>query len=195
MFFVPSTPGSKLLKMLRKAEETNKIGEYSRIKFIETSGRKFIDQLKINDQFGQNCNPSENCIVCAGVEKPSNCKVANVGYTLFCKLCKDRGVQKSYKGETCRSGYLRGIEHQRQFKNKSDGSVMYKHTVKDHPDEEEKVRFGMKIVGKFQKPMNRQIDEALRIKRMNPSCLLNSKSEFHGPAIRRKTLEGKTRNP
>ena len=64
VFFVPSTPGSELLKMLRKAEYENKIDENSRIKFIETSGRKFIDHLRVKDPFQQNCGVEENCFIC-----------------------------------------------------------------------------------------------------------------------------------
>ena len=43
VFFVPATPGSELLKRLRKTEDNFKINKNCRIKFMETSGRKFID--------------------------------------------------------------------------------------------------------------------------------------------------------
>ena len=69
VFFVPSTPGSVLLKMLKKTEEEHKIDNNCRIKFIETSGRKFIDQLKINDPFAKNCLPAEKCFMCTNNEK------------------------------------------------------------------------------------------------------------------------------
>ena len=113
VFFVPSTPGSQLLKMLRKTEENNMIDPCSRIKFIETSGRKFIDQLKVRDPFQSNCKTEENCFICSNSPgaKPTNCKVANVGYALICSTCRDRKIEKVYIGETFRNGHLWRIEH------------------------------------------------------------------------------------
>ena len=40
VFFVPPTPESKLLKMLKQTERKNMIDEESRVKFLETGGRK-----------------------------------------------------------------------------------------------------------------------------------------------------------
>ena len=105
-----------------------------------------------------------------------------------CKLCKERDIVKTYEGESCRNGYLRGLEHQRDVEKKNEKSAIYKHIVKDHANEKEKVEFKMKIVGRFKTAINRQINEGLRIQRKNPKALLNSKAEFHGPAVKRKIL-------
>ena len=48
----------------------------------------------------------------------------------------------------------------------------------------------MKVVGKFKTPMNRQVNEGIRIQNKDPNTLMNSKGEFYGPAIQRKVLEG-----
>ena len=106
-----------------------------------------------------------------------------------CKLCKERDIVKTYEGESCRNGYLRGLEHQRDVEKKNEKSAIYKHIVKDHANEKEKVEFKMKIVGRFKTAINRQINEGLRIQRKNPKALLNSKAEFHGPAVKRKVLQ------
>ena len=134
VFFVPSTPGSKLLKMLKITEEQNMIGQASRIKFIETSGRKFIDQLKVRDPFQSNCKTEENCFICSNSPgaKPTNCKVANVGYALICSTCRERKIEKEYIGETCRNAHLRGNEHLKLLEKKSEKSVLYKNIVNDH---------------------------------------------------------------
>ena len=71
---------------------------------------------------------------------------------------------------------------------------MYKHIKKEHSEEEEKVEFEMKITGRFKTPMARQLDEAIRIQNEKPDTILNSKSEYHGPAIKRKIIEGKKTN-
>ena len=195
VFFVPSTPGSTLLRMLKETEEKHKIGDSSRIKFVETSGRKYIDQLRVNDPFEEKCKPEEKCMVCMTNDKTTNCKITNVGYSLICTLCKERGKERTYEGESSRNTYLRGREHLREYEKKTENSVMYKHVMKEHEREEDEVKFQMKVVGRFKNPLNRLIDESVRIQRKNPSSLLNSKSEFHGPAIRRKVLEGRKRNP
>merc|ERR1711954_424401 len=106
VFFVPATPGSELLRMLKKTESKYKISSTSRIKFVETSGRKYIDQLQIKDPWSENCSPSQNCFVCSNSTKQTNCKVTNVGYSVICQTCKERGPHKSYEGETCRNAYL-----------------------------------------------------------------------------------------
>ena len=77
--------------------------------------------------------------------------------------------QKNRKvGETCRNLYIRGQEHQRELNKKLDKSVLYKHVREDHINEENKVKFDMKITGRFKKPLSRQLDEAIRIHRKPP---------------------------
>ena len=95
----------------------------------------------------------------------------------------------SYEGESVRSGYLRQRDHMREFRNRSKRSVLYKHVLSEHRDEKEIVDFGMKIVGKFSGAMPRIIEESIRIRNKPPHLLLNSKSEFHGPVIKRKVYE------
>ena len=125
VFFVPSTPGSVLLSMLRKTEEQHQISSTSRIKFVETSGRKFIDQLQIKDPYGENCRPQDDCFVCQNTIKQTNCKTSNVGYSVVCRTCKERGTQKSYEGETCRNAHLRGKEHLRDLSKQSEKSALF----------------------------------------------------------------------
>ena len=118
----------------------------------------------------------------------TNCKKTNVGYTIQCKLCKSRGIDRVYEGETARSMHLRQKEHVQQFKNKQPNSVMHKHTMKDHEKEKEKVEFEMKLAGVFKTPLERIINEGVRIKQRKPEELLNSKMEFFGPSVKRKTF-------
>ena len=101
--------------MLKNTEEKHQIGSTSRIKFVETSGRKFIDHLKVNKQFEEKCSPEEHCIVCKNNKKTTNCKISNVGYSMICKLCKERGIDRTYEGETCRNTYIRGREHIQEY--------------------------------------------------------------------------------
>ena len=186
VFFVPPTPNSVLLKMLVKCEEQNMIGKESRIKFVETCGRKYGDYLKSSNPFLEKCKPEDKCLVCSTSAQKSDCKVTNIGYSLECKLCRDRKSRAIYWGESSRSGHLRGLEHFRALENKSSKSVMFRHIMAEHGEEQEKVNFEMRIASTFKDSLNRQIFESRQIRNTPLNELLNSKSEFYGPCIKRK---------
>ena len=71
----------------------------------------------------------------------------------------------------------------------NQGLVKYLLNFK-HKGEPNDVKFQMKTIGRFKSAMNRQIDEGVRIQNKKPESLLNSKSEFYGPAVKRKIMEG-----
>ena len=166
VFFVPPTPDSLLLKNLRKTEQQFKIGEKSRVKFVELSGVKYKEYYRSIDPLSKNCLPDEGCFVCKDMQhdqrdtaplqyslgkastfsenqtheksaiaillskenrrstgppfvKPSFCKTSSVGYSIICKLCKQRNKQVSYEGKTARNAYIRGKEHKREYENKT----------------------------------------------------------------------------
>ena len=165
------------------------IGNNDRIKFIETSGKKYSDFYKNHNPFRKRCEEKEKCLLCETSEGKDDCKLTNIGYSIFCRLCKDRKKSISYHGESARSCYLRGAEHVKELERRSKTSVLYKHVRSDHKDEEDQVKFGMKMVGRFTSALGRIIDESRRIRNTPPHELLNSKSEFHGPVIKRKVYE------
>ena len=175
--------------MLKNTENTHKIYKDSRIKFVEKCGKKNIDALKVSDPFRKNCPPVKDCLPCRGKEKYSHCQKSNVGYQLWCKLCEETGFEKTYEGESCRNAFLRGREHERQYKNNDKNSVILKHVKAEHKEELEKVVFDMKVTKSFHKPINRIINEGIRIKNRNRSTLLNSKNEHYGPRVKRKIVE------
>ena len=190
VFFVPPAPGSQLSKMLKMSEEKYKIGECDRVKFVETSGRKFIDYFKSSNPFNIKCKPVDKCFPCeSNSGRNTDCKTTNIGYSILCKLCKVRGKDISYEGESARSAHLRGNEHFNAFKNKNKSSVMYKHVMNAHANEQSEVKFEMKVVGKFTNCLSRQVNESIRIRSKPASSLLNSKSEFYGPCLKRKVFE------
>ena len=112
------------------------------------------------------CLPEEKCLLCKSSKNgTSNCKNSNVGYSIKCNNCQGFDKPMSYKGETCRTGYIRGQEHLKQLESKSEKSVMWKHIVEEHKADQDKTEFSMKISGIFKDPMTRQLDEACRIQR------------------------------
>ena len=73
------------------------------------------------------------------------------------------------------------------YKNKKQDSVLYKHKVLEH--EEEEVEFEMEITGVFQNALSRQSDESVRIQSRKSSELMNIKSQFNHPPIARIIVE------
>ena len=175
--------------MLQKTEEKHKVGEKSRIKFVETSGVKFKDYFKATTISRDLCKEEEKCMACKNPRNRIDCKKSNIGYSLDCILCKKRKILKTYQGESSRNSYLRQKEHKRELEKESSKSVMWKHIMKEHPEEKEEVDFEMRIVAKFSDSLSRQIHESLRIRNTAPSSLLNSKAEFYGPCVKRKTYD------
>ena len=78
--------------MLKSVEKKYKIEETCRVKFIEISGRKYLDQLGVSDPFGKNCLDEEDCMICKGETIATNCKTSNIGDQIICKKCDDRNV-------------------------------------------------------------------------------------------------------
>ena len=110
-------------------------------------------------------------------------------YRWRCQTCKERDIVKVYEGETGRSARLRGAEHLKDFEKKGEKSVLYKHKVSDHPNEE--VKFKMEITKKFKDALTRQANEAVRIYSRPTHETLNSKSEFNHAPLSRVVVEKK----
>ena len=184
--FVEPTPNGELVKQLKEIEQNHMIDKNKRIKFVEKSGRKIIDKIRISDPFRKNCL-QEDCLACRNTTKFSNCRKMNIGYQITCSLCKSRGINKVYHGESSRNLYIRGKEHLNQKKNENTNSIMLKHNNKEHENEKDEVTYEMKMTGAFRKPLGRIINEGLRIKQTKPEELLNLKNEYYGPSVKRKT--------
>ena len=177
------------MNKLKKTEEKYQIGKESRIKFVEMSGKKYVDYFKESDPFYEKCQPEENCLACRNKDNRITCKTSNIGYQIECVLCKDRGKEALYIGESARNALIRSKEHVDDLEKKRKKSVLNRHIVKEHDDEENKVSFQMRITGRFTNNLGRQIDESRRIRNTDENVLLNFKAEFYGPCIKRKVYE------
>ena len=116
-----------------------------------------------------------------------SCNTNNVGYRWVCVTCQENNTVKVYEGETARSARIRGAEHLKQLQGKSEDSVLYKHTITFHQNENPK--FKMEITGQFKDALTRQANEAVRISSHSCSEILNSKSEFNRPPIARVMVD------
>ena len=82
-----------------------------------------------------------------------------------------------YVGETSRSLYERGKEHEAHRKNTSEESHQVKHWLIDHQDLLAPPKFRFSIIQSFQDPLLRQLAEAVRID-LRGENILNSKAEY-----------------
>ena len=106
---------------------------------------------------------------------------------------KDKGVEAMYYGETGDSAYHRMSEHITDIKNNDPSNAFAKHLQLYHPsDIKDTTAFAMKSEKTFKKCLERQVAEGVAISHSKSDILLNSKAEFHQPALNRVTM---TREP
>ena len=82
-----------------------------------------------------------------------------------------------YVGESARSMYERGREHEKDKEDRLVESHQIKHWQLDHPELEDPPKFHFKIVSTFKDPLTRQLAESVRIERRGVE-ILNSRSEY-----------------
>ena len=192
MLFVPVTKGGLLAKELKKRED--EINKYSktRIKIVEDGGVQLKNFLVEKDPFPKLKCEKKKCFVWNSEESDSmkfSCNSNNVGYRLECDTCIEKGKMRVYEGESSRSARIRGAEHLADYEKQRSNSVLLKHKLNEHQQEE--MRIKMKITRKFKDPLTRQSNEAVRISQRNQNKgeLLNSKSEFNHPPLGRIVVE------
>ena len=92
---------------------------------------------------------------------------------------KFNGLFYHYIGETSRSAFERGHEHQKDLEFKRPKSHLLRHAVEFHPDlPPEKIKFRMKILSSHRSAFERQIREAVMIDLHSGPKLMNSKLEY-----------------
>ena len=142
--------------------------------------------------FENNCKDSD-CRPCASVDpkkpKLSKCKSNNVCYEAKCETCGKLGKSRTYTGETARNLHERSKEHYNGLKMNDKNNWMMKHITNEHDGKKDEVEFSWKVLRKHNKPLQRQLHEAVRIKNKHPEEILNSKSEFQSQRIRRIEIE------
>ena len=150
-----------------------------------------------NDPFKVNC-ASDECNPCVtskhNPNELSNCKINNVCYSAKCNICEKEGKTRVYFGETSRNLHTRSREHIQLCKKKSDKSFMHKHMKAEHGNIVENADFKFKVIGKFKKPLQRQLFESKCIERTPQTTSLNSKDEFNYQAIRKLELRNSDNN-
>ena len=83
---------------------------------------------------------------------------------------------------------VRGVQHERDFRGKSEESHMYKHYTDIHQNEKlSDVRFGMSVIKQHFSSFARQVHESILIFRHSDQNILNSRSQYNRCQIPRLT--------
>ena len=163
-----------------------------KIKVVEKIGRSLKNSFSQTSIWkGLPCGRTL-CTTCnQGGEEVAQCTLSGVTYENICTKCNPAalakgelkeprtGVPSLYVGETSRSIQERAEEHwgavRRGDTNKSH---MLKHQAMEHNGEPPEFIF--KVIGHHKTALNRQIKEAVRIRRRGgANQILNSKGEFN----------------
>ena len=188
VIFVPSTPGSMLAKILQKQESENNQGRTHRIRIVEKSGVSVRDFLAKNYPWGVRKCDQEDCFQCSTCPDPKfSCRKPGIGYTITCLLCSSWGVNAVYQGESSKNAYARGKKHLEELRAalRTNGMVIHNST---HHDSVTENNFMMRVVRCFSKPLDRQIDESVRIKDSLADIVMNSGSEWRGDKVPRASF-------
>ena len=218
VMFCPYTPGGELAKRLREVEQDMEKNSGYRIKIVEEAGEKVLDILHSSNPWkGEDCG-RDKCLLCAtkamtGKSLKQDCKKRSLVYEIWCETCLRRDMKEveeledleetekeerirrikryKYVGETARSVYERGLEHQEGLEKMSEDNHMMKHVASHHQDMElDDVKFGMKVVRFTHTAMERQVLESVRIQEeQKRSYILNSKAEYSRCTLPRLTAK------
>ena len=174
--FYPVTPGGELAKEIKKIvdEEGGRIG--MKIKIAETGGPSIRAKLSNTNLTG--C-PIPACFLCEGGEGGASHTRSGALYKGTCKLCG-----KTYWGETGDNGYTRFNQHKESIKRMEKTNAFAKHLSIEHPDQQKNPdTFKMKVEKTYQKPLDRQVMEGVKIATLEPEETLNSRAEYLQPAV------------
>ena len=192
VLFVEQTPNGELARRFREAEvELAKLTGF-RIKIVERNGTKVKNILHVTNPWAEGVCERAGCYPCATGEIKC-CYKRNIVYTNTCRQCtgadgkEGAGTGAWYVGETSRSAFERGGEHWRDWVKKQPDSHILKHQELAHPDQEQP-NFEFRIKGSFRSALERQVTEAVLIRRAGAAAL-NSKGVYNRCSLPRLAVE------
>ena len=185
VLFVPFTPGSELANRIRDIEADNRQGRSSRIKVVERAGKSLLNSLSNNYPWPAEACSDVNCFPCSTnvSGKFQSCRRPGMSYKISCTICSSA----VYEGETSKCLYVRGKKHLGELSTGNKSNAMVIHNKKFHP-QTSGLNFRMEGLKHIGRPLDRQIDEAMRIKHSRAEVLMNSGAEWRRVAIPRATF-------
>ena len=188
--FFPMTAGGKLAKQVQQVV-TEELGRLDMTgKIVETAGKSLRSQISKLDLTG--CFYGEKlCWLCQSGEAGASHTRAGVGYRGWCARCGAEGKVAEYWGESGSSGTFRTSQHRAAvIKNDSSSdNAFVKHLQLFHPENAgDPDSFKVRSHATFKKSLERQVNEGVNIVNSKADHLMNSKSEYHQPAVHRVTV-------
>jgi hypothetical protein len=178
---IDPTPDGMMAKEMTQVIKLFKQTHGMGVKLMERGGRRLSSEVKSDPLGGKDCKRGE-CPICKG-DMPGNCDKAGIGYRQVCLDCKGKGIEAAYEGESARTAYHRGLEHEDDLAKENEDSPLWKHSSIHHKDQ--KAKFQMEVTGVHRSAMRRLSDEVVRIKSSNADIVLNSKNDWAQPALLR----------
>ena len=175
VMFVDTTPNGELKSRVEKACKKNQMN----IKIVEKINSTTKKELQRSNPFGhQHCGRND-CFTC-NRELPISCRKRGAVYEMYCVNCKETidTPDKAYRGQTGRTTYHRMKEHLKKWEEKTEDSVLHKHSLQCHGGGEFEV--SVKVLAScYGKPTTRLITEAIHIEEMPEETSMNEKSEWN----------------
>ena len=215
----------RIIQELRRIIQELKPWARIEIKVVERAGERLEDMLhKSNPWENEDCGRKE-CYTCESSMKEEkirfkNCTRRSITYRKWCETCRRENEEKIevkdneskrkrgemlekldyvYIGESSRSANERGGEQRKDYEFMRERSHMIKHAVMVHPNSHpHEIEFRIEIIGQHKSAFERQLTEAVLIRRRQGERLMNSKQEYNRcyiPKITVKINEKEERNP
>ena len=189
---IPATPNSELLLQLRKVAEQEAIPGL-KFKVLEKGGVTIKHKVQMSNPTATPGCPDTDCVACRTERgRGGNCRKGNIQYQMECQICKEETDGRTdadrtiYIGETSRNIFTRGKEHTYKYETEDTESFMAKHQEEIHNCQP--ADFDAKVTGMYKDCLSRQVAEGVAIRRCQTN-VLNSKSEWHQPALWRVRSE------
>ena len=182
VIFVQATPGEILKREVKKVVKEAGFN----VKVVEKGGRSMRSLLQRSDVSPPAVCLDADCPICL-TDGRGKCEVEGVVYRVWCKACKEEGIDVVMYGETGRTGKKRCYEHRNALFDVRKSSNLREHCDLVHQGRI--VDFGYSVVRMFSgDPLSRQIEEAILIDNHGgPS--MNNQREFVRPASVRLRAE------
>ena len=193
--FIPRTHNGALVEKLRKVKEgltgQGRKTSTPKLKLVEQAGTMLKSILTSSDPWASRPCQHPQCSTCIG-ERTGDCRVRLVVYVNSCSICRDKGKDSDYIGESARSMLERSLEHQRDALNTAKTSHIRTHVRDEHPKKLTEVLdvFRMNILKRVTSPLERQVREAVEIARAPAGSTLNLKEEYNRCMLPIMTIEG-----
>ena len=205
VLFVPNTVTGELASSIRQVIRKLKPWTGLNIEVVERAGTKLQDLLQRSDPWANSDCHRKDCFTCGSSHKSEKCEFKNchtrsIVYETWCQTClgkkinvesKENGKRSRepktvwsgpyyrYIGETSRSSFERGKEHEKDLEYHRTRSHLLKHAVEVHPNvDPSTLDFRMKILTSHKSAFERQLREAVLINEYSGPLLMNSKIEY-----------------